>query len=134
MISKQIHKARLALKHAGALADRDQLRDWIITELRNDLEVLAERKAAIKEDFRKRLEKWETKAVPDSVPVMVNPANARDRRLYRLTGWIALLSEMALAAWVFQRLGVAWGIGALVALGITFTLHGVFLYLFQAED
>ena len=134
MISKQIHKARLALKHAGALEDRDQLRDWIITELRDDLEVLRERKAAIKEDFRKRLEKWQTKAVPDSVPVMENPANARDRKLYRLTGWIALISEMALAAWIFARLQVAFWIGALTALGITFTLHGIFLYLFEDED
>src|SRR5947199_9500270 len=111
MVSQQIPRTRPALRHAGAVADRDQLRETVISHLRNDLEVLAERKAAIKEDFRKRLEKWETKAVPESVPVMVNPANARDCRLYRLTRWIALFSEMALAAWVFQRLGVAWWVG-----------------------
>src|SRR6266581_9189140 len=50
------------------------------------------------------------------------------------TAWIALLCETGLAAWVFMRLGVSPIIGALTALGITFTLHGVFLYVFEDED
>src|SRR2546425_6066973 len=41
---------------------------------------------------------------------------------------------MGIAAWIFQPLGVAWWIGVPRAIGITFTLHGIFLHLFEDED
>src|SRR5439155_18330993 len=129
-----IGKARRGLRHAGTVEDRAQLRQSTIARLRNDMEALAERKAALKEDFRTRLEKWETRNVPEHAPVLANPGDTHDSRLFRLTGWIALLCEMGLAAWIFHRLGVAWWVGALTALGITFTLHGVFLYIFEDEQ
>src|SRR5207249_10617136 len=46
----------------------------------------------------------------------------------------ALLSEMALAAWIFNRLGVGWLFGVLTAVFITFTLHGVFLQIFDNSE
>src|SRR2546425_7519590 len=41
---------------------------------------------------------------------------------------------MGIAAWIFQPLGVAWWIGVPRAIGITFTLHGIFLHLFEDEE
>src|SRR5262245_8528202 len=106
----------------------------MMAQLKNDIEVIGERKNAVRDDFRRRLEQWETRAVPERVPVLANAGDTHDSRLYRLTGWIALLCETFLAAWIFFRLGVAPWIGALTALGVTFTLHGVFLYVFEDEE
>src|SRR5207302_10470013 len=46
----------------------------------------------------------------------------------------ALLSEMALAAWIFSWLGVAWWIGALAGIGITATLHGICCHVFDNPE
>jgi hypothetical protein len=129
-----IEKARRRLRHAGTVEDRAQFRQSMIARLHDDIEALGHQKEAIKTDFRKRLARWETRTVPEHAPVLANPTDVHDARLYRLTGWIALLSETGLAAWIFMRLGVSAWIGTLVALGITFTLHGVFLYVFEDEE
>src|SRR5437867_3133488 len=129
-----IEKARRRLRHAGTLEDRAQCRQSMIARLRDDIEVLGHRKEAIQNDFRKRLATWETRSLPEPPPVLANPSDTHDARLYRLTGWIALLCETGLAAWIFMRLGVSAWIGALAAFGITFTLHGVFLYVFEDEE
>src|SRR5207247_1679170 len=42
--------------------------------------------------------------------------------------------EAGLAAWIFNRLGIAWWFGVLTALFITFTLHGVFLQIFDNPE
>ena len=47
---------------------------------------------------------------------------------------LELLSEAALAAWIFHHLGIAWWFGVLTALFITFTLHGVFLQIFDNPE
>src|SRR3989475_6361944 len=130
----EIEKARRRLRHAGTVEDRAQFRQSMIARLHADIEVLGHRKDAVQQDFRKRLATWETRTVPEQAPVLSNPTDAHDSRLYRLTGWIALLCEMGLAAWIFERLGVAWWIGVLTAIGITFTLHGIFLHLFEDEE
>src|SRR2546427_143112 len=54
--------------------------------------------------------------------------------LYRMNGVFALLCEMALAAWIFNWLGVGWWMGVATALGITLTLHGIFLHLFDNPE
>src|SRR6266571_2817495 len=51
-----------------------------------------------------------------------------------MTGVFALLCEMALAAWIFNWLGVGWWMGVATALGITLTLHGIFLHLFDNPE
>ncbi|HYR88497.1 MAG TPA: hypothetical protein VE422_30740 [Terriglobia bacterium] len=130
----EIEKGRRRLRHAGTVADRAHFRQSTIARLSNDIEVIGQRKAAIKNDFRERSEKWETRAKPEHAPIVANPGDAQDSRLYRMTAWIALLCETGLAAWIFMRLGVSAWIGALTALGITFTLHGVFLYVFEDEE
>ena len=130
----EIEKARRRLRHAGTVEDRAQFRQSMIARLHDDIEVLGHRKDAVQQDFRKRLATWETRTVPEQAPVLANPTDAHDSRLYRLTGWIALLCETGLAAWIFMRLGVPAWIGALAAFGITFTLHGVFLYVFEDEE
>src|SRR5437867_9637259 len=93
-----IEKARRRLRHAGTVEDRAQFRQATIARLRDDIEVLGHRKEAIQKDFRKRLATWETRSVPEHVAVLANPTDAHDSQLYRLTGWIALLSETGLAA------------------------------------
>jgi hypothetical protein len=62
------------------------------------------------------------------------PGDMHDSRLYRLTAFVALASEMALAAWVFFWQGVAWWVGVVMALGITLTLHGIFLHVFDNRE
>src|SRR5207247_10160130 len=111
-----------------------QIRQSMIALLHDNIELLGYRTDAIKNDFRKRLATWETRSVPEQVPVLANPTDAHDARLYRLTGWIALLCETGLAAWIFMRLGVPAWLGALAAFGLTFTLPGVFLYVFEDEE
>src|SRR5437667_1933186 len=131
---KEIEKARLALKHAGAPADRDQLRSTLTSRLTNDVELLGQGEETTGKEFRRQLERWRTEEVPETVPVSAIPGDADDSRLYRVTAVFALLSEMALAAWIFDRLGVAWWFGVLTALFITFTLHGVFLQIFDNPE
>src|SRR5207249_10432254 len=131
---KEIEKARLALKHAGALADRDQLRSALVSRLTNDVEIVQQNKSAIGKDYRRQLEGWRTEEVLETVPVSSILGDAHDSRLYRVTAVFALLSEMALAAWIFHRLGIAWWFGGPTALFITFTLHGAFLQIFDNPE
>src|SRR5256712_113063 len=130
----EIEKARRCLRTAGTVEDRAHIRQAAMARLKDEIEVTAQRKEASKKDFRERLEKWETRTVPENAPVVARPGDRHDSWLYRLTGWIALLSETGLAAWIFLRLHVPAWIGALTALGITFTLHGVFLFACENED
>src|SRR5881397_306577 len=130
----EIEKARRCLRTAGTVEDRAHIRQAAMARLKDEIEVTAQRKEAVKKDFRERLEKWETRTVPENAPVVARPGDRHDSRLYRLTGWIALLSETGLAAWIFLRLHVPAWIGALTALGVTFTLHGVFLFACENEE
>src|SRR2546427_227930 len=130
----ETEKARRCLRTAGTVEDRAHVRQAAMARLKDEIEVTAQRKEAVKKDFRERLEKWETRTVPENAPVVARPGDRHDSRLYRLTGWIALLSETGLAAWIFLRLHVPAWIGALTALGITFTLHGVLLFACESED
>ena len=98
----EIEKARRRLRHAGTVEDRAQFRQSMIARLHDDIEVLGHRKDVVQQDFRKRLATWETRTVPEQAPVLSNPTDAHDSRLYRLTGWIALLCETGLAAWIFM--------------------------------
>src|SRR5207247_498522 len=131
---KQLEKARRALRHAGTLADRNQLRAALIPRLTNDIEVLQQSKDTGRADYRRRLERWRTEEIPENVPVCAIPSEVQDSRLYRVTGSFALLGEMGLAAWIFHRLGVGWWFGVLIALFVTFTLHGIFLHIFDNPE
>ena len=77
---KEIEKARLALKHAGAPADRDQLRSTLVSRLTNDVELLRQGKETIGKDYRRQLERWRTEEVPETVPVSSIPGDAHDSR------------------------------------------------------
>src|SRR5881396_3662267 len=131
---KEIEKARLALKRAGAPTDRDQLRSTLVSRLANDVELLGQGKETIGKDYRRQLERWRTEEVPENAPVSAIPGDVYDGRIYRVTAVFALFSEAALAAWIFNRLGIAWWFGVLTALFITFTLHGVFLQIFDNPE
>src|SRR5213594_2351926 len=100
---KEVEKARLALKHAGAPADRDQLRATLISRISNDVEILRQGKDTIGKDYRRQLERWRTEEVAETVPVSAIPGDIHDTRLYRTTAVFALLSEAALAAWIFHH-------------------------------
>src|SRR6266516_2387362 len=131
---KEIEKARLALKHAGALADRHQLRSTLISRINNDVEILQQNKSTIGNDYRRQLERWRTEEVPENAPVSAIPGDVHDGRIYRVTAVFALLSETVLAAWIFHRLGIAWWFGVLTALFITLTLHGAFVQIFDNPE
>src|SRR6266849_925816 len=88
---KQLEKARLAMRHAGTPADRNQLRAALIPRLANDIEVLQQSKDAVRTDYRRRLERWRTEEIPENVPVCAIPSEVQDSRLYRVTGFFALL-------------------------------------------
>src|SRR5256885_16837462 len=124
----EIDKARRCLRTAGTVEGRAHVRQAAMARLRDEIEVTARRKEAVKKDFRERLEKWETRTVPENAPVVARPGDRHDSRLYRLTGWIALLSETGLAAWIFLRMTVTPWIGALPTQGFTFHLQGGFLF------
>ena len=130
----EIEKARRSLNHAGTPADRNALGERLVSRIQNDLEVLDQQKKSVRADFRRRLERWRTEDVPDTIHVHAIPTDAHASRLYRVTGLFALLSEMGLAAWIFHRLDAPWWIGAIAVLCITFTLHGVLLHLFDNPD
>lgn len=131
---REIAKARTTLLHAGTPADRTQLCATLVSNLARDIERLGQQKAAVRADYRRKLERWRTQEVPANVPVCTLPSDLHDSRLYRLTGVFALLCEMALAAWVFYWLEVGWWMGVATALGITFTLHGIFLHVFDNPE
>src|SRR5216117_4068343 len=95
---KEIERAQLALKHAGAPSDRDQLHSTLVSQISNDVEILQQNKNAIGKDYRRQLERWRTEEVPENAPVSAIPGDAHDSRLYRVTAVFALLSEAALAA------------------------------------
>src|SRR3989449_7139095 len=130
----EIAKARTALLNAGTTADRNQLRATLLSHLAKDVEALAQHMATVRADYRRKLERWRTQEVPENIPVCALPSDVHDSRLYRVTGVFALLCEMALAAWIFQWLGVGWWMGVATALGSTLTLHGIFLHLFDNPE
>jgi hypothetical protein len=131
---KQIENARRAMDYAGTLADRNQLRSRLIAATASEVESLRQARHAVRADFRRRLERWRTEEVREDVAVCAIPSDVHNSRLYRLTGFFALLCEMGLAAWIFLRLGVPWWLGALVAIGVTVTLHDIFLHLFDNPE
>ena len=130
----EIAKARTTLLNAGTTFDRNQLRATLMSHLAKDVETLGQRMATVRSDYRRKLERWRTQEVPENVWVSALPSDMHDSRLYRMTGVFALLCEMALAAWIFNWLGVGWWMGVLTALGITLTLHGIFLHLFDNPE
>src|SRR6266487_1914859 len=130
----EIAKARTALLNAGTTFDRNQLRATLMSHLAKDVETLAQQMATVRADYRRKLERWRTQEVPENVWVSALPSDIHDSRLYRVTGFFALLCEMALAAWIFTWLGVGWWMGVATALGITLTLHGIFLHLFDNPE
>src|SRR5437867_11411796 len=130
----EIAKARTALLNAGTTFDRNQLRATLILHLAKDIETLGQRMATVRADYRRKLERWRTQEVPENVWVSALPSDMHDSWLYRMTGIFALLCEMALAAWIFNWLGVGWWMGVATALGITLTLHGIFLHVFDNPE
>ncbi len=130
----EIAKARTTLLNAGTTADRNQLRATLLSHLAKDVETLGQHMATVRADYRRKLERWRTQEVPENIPVCALPSDMHDSRLYRVTGVFALLCEMALAAWIFQWLGVGWWMGVATALGITLTLHGIFLHVFDNPE
>ncbi len=130
----EIAKARTALLNAGTTADRNQLRATLMSHLAKDVETLGQQMATVRADYRRKLERWRTQDVPENVWVSALPSDMHDSWLYRMTGVFALLCEMALAAWIFNWLGVGWWMGVATALGITLTLHGIFLHLFDNPE
>src|SRR5437879_6444032 len=130
----EIAKARTALLNAGTTFDRNQLRATLILHLAKDIERLGQKMATVRADYRRKLGGWRTQEVPENIPVCALPSDVHDSRLYRITGVFALLCEMALAAWIFQWLGVGWWMGVATALGITLTLHGIFLHVFDNPE
>ena len=130
----EIAKARTTLLNAGTTFDRNQLRATLLSHLAKDVEMLGQHMATVRADYRRKLERWRTQEVPENIPVCALPSDMHDSRLYRVTGVFALLCEMALAAWIFQWLGVGWWMGVATALGITLTLHGIFLHLFDNPE
>ena len=134
MTQTQIEKARRSLHHAGTLEDRAYLRSLYIPELTDDIETLRESKDSVRADFKRTMERWRTERVPENIPIRAIPSDIHESRLYRITGIFALICEMGLAAWVFNRLGVAPIFGVLSALCITLTLHGVFLHVFDNPE
>jgi hypothetical protein len=131
---REIAKARTTLQNAGTTADRNQLRKTLLSHLAKDVETLRQHMATVRSDYRRKLERWRTEVVPENVTVCALPSDMHDSRLYRATGVFALLCEMALAAWMFQWLGVGWWMGVATALGITLTLHGIFLHVFDNPE
>src|SRR3989441_1074004 len=131
---REIAKARTALLNAGTTFDRNQLRTTLMSHLGKDVETLGQQMATVRADYRRKLERWRTQEVPENIPVCALPSDVHDSRLYRITGVFALLCEMALAAWIFQWLGVGWWMGVATALGITLTLHGIFLHVFDNPE
>jgi hypothetical protein len=131
---RDIEKARIALRNAGVPADRHQLRSTLISQLGKRIETLKRQKEMVACDYRRNLERWRSEDIPENVPVCALPSDVHDSRVYRLTGLFALLCEMALAAWVFYALGVGWWMGVLMGLGVTLTLHGVFLHVFDDRE
>ena len=119
MKGKEIEKARISLRNAGTLSDRNQLRAALIAKAGKDVETLGHGKETIKQDFRRKLERWETREIPDNVAVCAIPSDVHDSRIYRVTAIFALLAEVGLAAWIFQALGVPWWLGLVAALLIT---------------
>lgn len=134
MTDRQIRKARRTLDTAGTPDDRESLRNRYAAELRNDIAILTEQQSGIRDDFHRRLSRWRTEVPPDDTPVHAIPSDLTDARLYRITGLVALLCEVFLASWVFGFLGVPWWIGALSALAVAVTLHGVFLHVFDNPE
>src|SRR3989442_1394668 len=130
----EIAKARTALLNAGTTFDRSQLRTALMSHLAKDVETLGLQMATVRTDYRRKLERWRTQEVPENVWVSALPSDMHDSWLYRMTGIFALLCEMALAAWIFNWLGVGWWMGVATALGITLTLHGIFLHLFDNAE
>src|SRR2546427_840994 len=130
----EIAKARTALLNAGTTFDRSQLRTALMSHLAKDVETLGLQMATVRTDYRRKLERWRTQEVPENVWVSALPSDMHDSWLYRMTGVFALLCEMALAAWIFNWLGVGWWMGVATALGITLTLHGIFLHLFDNPE
>ncbi len=130
----EIAKARTALLNAGTTFDRNQLRATLMSHLVKDVETLGQQMATVRADYRRKLERWRTQDVPENVWVSALPSDMHDSWLYRMTGVFALLCEMALAAWIFNWLGVGWWMGVATALGITLTLHGIFLHLFDNPE
>src|SRR5437867_101127 len=130
----EIAKARTELLNAGTTFDRNQLRATLMSHLAKDVETLAQQMATVRADYRRKLERWRTQEVPENVWVSSLPSDMHDSWLYRMTGVFALLCEMALAAWIFNWLGVGWWMGVATALGITLTLHGIFLHLFDNPE
>src|SRR5881296_948774 len=125
----EIAKARTTLLNAGTTFDRNQLRATLLAHLEKDVGTLGQQIATVRSDYRRKLERWRTQEVPENIPVCALPSDMHDSRLYRLTGVFALLCEMALAAWICGWLGVGWWMGVATALGITLTLHGIFLHV-----
>src|SRR5262245_17062645 len=115
MDRQAIRKARTALVNAGSLTDRNDLRSRLVVDLRNDIDVVQQRKEATGNEYRRQLERWRTEAVPRSATVSTIASDLADARLYRMTAVFALLAEMGLATWVFWRLGVGWIFGILAA-------------------
>src|SRR6266704_5118366 len=130
----EIAKARTVLLNAGTTFDRNQLRATLMSHLAKDVETLGQQMATVRADHRRKLERWRTQEDPENVWVSALPSDMHDSRLYRMTGVFALLCEMALAAWIFNWLGVGWWMGVATALGITLTLHGIFLHLFDNPE
>src|SRR6266568_171775 len=82
----EIAKARTALLNAGTTFDRNQLRATLLSHLAKDVETLAQHMATVRADYRRKLERWRTQEVPESVPVCALPSDMHDSRLYRITG------------------------------------------------
>src|SRR5438876_4410706 len=77
----EIEKARRCLRTAGTVEDRAHIRQAAMARLKDEIEVTAQRKEAIKKDFRERLEKWETRTVPEHAPVVARPGDRHDNVL-----------------------------------------------------
>src|SRR5205807_6665608 len=74
----EIEKARRCLRAAGTVEDRAHIRQAAMARLKDEIEVTAQRKEAVKKDFRERLEKWETRTVPENAPVVARPGDRPD--------------------------------------------------------
>src|SRR2546428_13870976 len=80
----EIEKARRCLRTAGTVEDRAHIRQAAMARLRDEIEVTAQRKEAVKKDFRERLEKWETRTVPENAPVVARPGERHDNVAARI--------------------------------------------------
>lgn len=129
MTPRDVSRARLKLRVAGAPADHEQIRLSLSERAAYQIAILQQQLDGLAADFRRFLAAWLGADIPPDTAPYVLLSDTRIARLYGAAALAALVGEMLLAAWFFHRNDVDWRVGMFSVVVITLIFHASIFYM-----